>query len=510
MDKPFFKLGQDTMTTGSLYALACSKKPAITMTDESWKKIEYYSEILQTLSKSKQAYYGINTGFGILANVRIPPEDLLTLQLNLVRSHACGMGDELEPLYVRAMMVTKVHNFAQGHSGVSRACVQTLLDMLEKNIIPVVYSQGSVGASGDLAPLAHIALAMLGEGEVWDPKGQKVESSKALKKAGIALWSPAPKEGLSLINGTHMMSSMAAIAIEKSINLAKTADLTVAMSLDAVKGSLSPFVLELHKLKPHAGQIAVARNFAKIFVGSDEILHSHSACSKVQDPYSFRCVPQVHGAVRLAIDHVRSVVETELNSITDNPLIMEDGKIISGGHFHGEALAMTLDYLAIAISELGNISQCRIDKLTKPQLSQQPVFLSKNPGLNSGFMIPQTVAAAIASENKVLSHPASVDSIPTNVDQEDHVSMGPISANKALKVIENTEKILAIELLCAAQGVELLQPLKPNSVLQNILDRVRQYSAFLEEDRPLYKDMQNLQHCISRREIVDVANIDLD
>ena len=420
---------------------------------------------------------------------RIAKKDLNSLQINIIRSHACGVGAPIPLTWVRALMHLKLWHFLHGASGVREEVIRVMEGMLREDILPVIPSRGSVGASGDLAPLAHMAQGMLAEGMV-SFRGQTVRAEDAFKKTGLQPLSPSAKEGLALINGTHLMAVQGAFAIESAKRLMRVANLAGGLSLDALRGSLAPFAEEVHKLKPHKGQMLVAREMLELFDGPDEILASHEGCEKVQDPYSVRCIPQVHGASLDAISHCGSVIETELRSISDNPLVMVDGRIVSGGNFHGQAIAMAMDYMAIAVAEIANISERRIEKLTKPHTSGQPMFLTENPGLNSGFMIPQTVAAALVAENKVFCHPASVDSVPTNVDQEDHVSMGPTAGYKLIQVIENTERVLAIELLAAAQGIDLLAPLKPAPMLQKLHARLRKCSSFVSEDRSLSPDIE--------------------
>jgi len=432
---------------------------------------------VEAIANGDEPVYGINTGFGRLAGVRIPKKDLNKLQTNIIRSHACGVGEPIPDAWVRALLHLKLWHFLHGASGVRKEVIKVMEAMLQYDVLPVIPSRGSVGASGDLAPLAHLAQGMLGEGKV-RYKGKLAEAKDIFAKHGIAKLVPTAKEGLALINGTHLMAVQGAFAVESAKRLVRVANLAGGLSLDALRGSLAPYTDAIHQLKPHAGQIQVAADMREIFAGRDEIIESHEGCEKVQDPYSVRCIPQVHGASLDAIMHCHGVVETELRSVSDNPLVLVDGRIISGGNFHGQAIAMAMDYMAIAVAELANISERRTEKLTKPHTSGQPIFLTEQAGLNSGFMIPQTVAAALVSENKILCHPASVDSVPTNVDQEDHVSMGPAAGYKLTQVIENTEHVLAIELLAAAQGVELLAPLKPAPTLQRLHAKIRASSAF--------------------------------
>ena len=469
----------------------------VSFLDSHLEKVRQGREKVDQIARGDVPVYGINTGFGRLAGVRIPQKDLDKLQVNIIRSHACGVGKPIPLPWVRALLHLKLWHFVHGASGVRPEVILVMQDMLEHDVLPVIPSRGSVGASGDLAPLAHLALGMIGEGMVYHG-GKLAKAGDVFSDLGIKPLEPSAKEGLALINGTHLMAVQGAFALQAAKQLLNVANLAGAMTLDALRGSLSPFTEAIHKLKAHPGQLAVARTFRELFDGTDEILASHQDCEKVQDPYSIRCIPQVHGASMDAIAHCGRVIETELQSISDNPLVLADGRIVSGGNFHGQAIAMAMDYMAIAVAELANISERRTEKLTKPHTSGQPIFLTEQAGLNSGFMIPQTVAAALVSENKVLCHPASVDSVPTNVDQEDHVSMGPCAGYKLLQVIENSERVLAIELLAAAQGIDLLAPLKPAPKLQSLHARIRKSSSFVAEDRSLSTDIEAVASLISQ------------
>jgi histidine ammonia-lyase len=399
------------------------------------------------------AHYGINTGFGVLANKRISNEELTTLQQNILLSHACGVGDPVPMEISRLMLQLKIHSLSLGYSGVSKATFCQLLLLEEHNIVPWVPSRGSVGASGDLAPLAHLCLPLIGRGEVWDmPTKSKVTTAPVLRRLGIKPIMLQAKDGLALINGTQMMAAYGAFVLERTMILEREADLLAAMSLEALRGSAAPFDARIHRVRPHRGQRLVASNIRKLLEGS-EILESHRDCGKVQDPYSLRCVPQVHGASRDALDFARNTIEEELNSVTDNPLVFPEADILSGGNFHGQPLALALDFAAIALAELASISERRTYLLLEGH-DGLPKLLMKDTGVNSGFMIPQYTAAALVSENKVLCHPASVDSIPTSLGQEDHVSMGSISAFKLLGVLRNVERVLAVELLTSAQALD--------------------------------------------------------
>jgi len=407
-----------------------------------------------------QAHYGINTGFGVLANKRISTDELTTLQQNILLSHACGVGVPIPPDITRLMLQLKIHSLSLGYSGVSGQTFEQLLKLEEHDILPWIPSRGSVGASGDLAPLAHMCLPLIGRGEIWDEsRTKKVPAATALKEIGIEPINLQAKDGLALINGTQMMAAYGAFVLEQTLVLQREADVLAAMSLEALQGSSAPFDKRIHEIRPHHGQQVVASNIRKLLEGS-EILASHRDCGKVQDPYSLRCVPQVHGASRDALDYARTCIETELNSVTDNPLVFQDGDILSGGNFHGEPLALAMDFAAIALAELASISERRTYLLLEGH-DGLPKLLMKDTGVNSGFMIPQYTAAALVSENKILCHPASVDSIPTSLGQEDHVSMGSISAFKLLGVLHNVERVLAVELLTSAQALDFRSSLAP-------------------------------------------------
>ena len=407
-----------------------------------------------------EAHYGINTGFGVLANKRISSDDLAILQKNILLSHACGMGEPVPPDITRLMLQLKIHSLSLGYSGVSEQTFEQLLKLEEHDVLPWIPSRGSVGASGDLAPLAHMCLPLIGRGEVWDHAlSRRVPAPEILAAKGIEPISLQAKDGLALINGTQMMAAYGAFVLERTLNLQREADLLAAMSLEALQGSAAPFDQRIHTIRPHHGQQVVASNIRKLLEGS-EILASHRDCGKVQDPYSLRCVPQVHGASRDALDYSRQCIETELNSVTDNPLVFAQGDILSGGNFHGQPLALAMDFAAIALAELASISERRTYLLLEGH-DGLPKLLMQDTGVNSGFMIPQYTAAALVSENKVLCHPASVDSIPTSLGQEDHVSMGSISAFKLLMVLRNVERVLAVELLTSAQALDFRDGFSP-------------------------------------------------
>ena len=434
------------------------------------------------------AVYGVNTGFGFLADVRISAGQVIELQRNLVRSHAAGVGEALPAEVVRGMLLLRAQVLAQGHSGVRVEVAELLLAMLNKGVHPRVPQQGSVGASGDLAPLAHLALVMIGEGEA-EFDGRTMTGAEALACAGLAPVELAAKEGLSLVNGTQLMTAQGSLAVVDAEDCAKLADISGALSLEALKGTPRAFDPRIHAARPHPGQALSARNLARLLAGS-AIVESHRDCGKVQDPYSLRCMPQVHGATRDALRYVRSVLEIEAGSATDNPLVFPEGdEMVSGGNFHGQPVALALDFAAIAIAEIANIAERRIEQLVNPHLSGLPPFLVEASGLNSGFMMAQVTAAALVSENKILAHPASVDSIPSSAGREDHVSMGAHAAWKLRRIVDNVRNVLAVELLCGAQGIHLRRPLRPMPALDAVYVAIREAVPPLEHDRPLYRDI---------------------
>lgn len=443
------------------------------------------------------AVYGINTGFGFLAETRIPTADVRTLQRNLVRSHATGLGPDLPRPAVRAMMLLRAQVLALGHSGAREQVVEQLLAMLEHDVCPRVPAQGSVGASGDLAPLAHLALAMIGEGEVLAPQGAGyVAAAEALAAAGLQPLVLEAKEGLSLINGTQYMAALGALAVAEAQRLCTIADVAGAMSLEAIRGSVRPFDERIVGLRPHPGALTCASNLRALLRDSS-LMRSHADCRKVQDAYSFRCMPQVHGASRDALTWAATLLEREANSVTDNPLVFPDGRggaeVISGGNFHGQPLALALDLAAMATAELGNISERRVEQLVNPALSDGLTpFLAAKSGLESGLMIAQVASASLVSENKVLCHPASVDSIPSSAGKEDHVSMGSISARKLTQVVANVTYSLAIEVLAAAAGLDQRAPFDPSVGVRAALAAVRERVPKLTEDRPPYLDINVL------------------
>lgn len=430
--------------------------------------------------------YGVSTGFGKLADTAIESDKLGELQLNLLRHTAVGVGDPLPEPVVRAIMLLRANTLAVGNSGVRPLVCERLLEMLNAGLCPKIPAQGSVGASGDLAPLAHLGLTLVGEGEVWY-NGAWVPAKSVLPQLGLRPLELMAKEGLALVNGTQMMTGIGALTLLGAGRLVETAEVAGAMSLEAFRGTRGPFAEEVQAVRPHPGQIKTAERLRALLGESSEIADSHSECGKVQDPYSFRCMPQVHGAVRDTLSHVQRVIETEINAVTDNPLVFvgDEGEfeVISAGNFHGAPVAAALDFMAIALTDLAAISERRIANLIDDNVSGLPPFLTPDPGLHSGFMIHQVTAAALVSESKGLAHPASVDTIPTSANKEDHVSMGAWAARKVARVLENAERVTAIELFAAAQGFDLLRPLKSSDPLERAHTMIRDRAAFVEADR---------------------------
>lgn len=469
----------------SLYSDLAASMAALRASHEA---LDNSREVVNTALLDGKAHYGINTGFGVLANKRIDEEKLSELQQNILLSHACGVGDPVPPEITRLMLQLKIHALGLGYSGISRSTFHQLLKFEELGLTPWVPSRGSVGASGDLAPLAHLCLPLIGRGEVWDESlSSKKDAAEVMKLRGIEPVQLKAKDGLALINGTQLMAAYGCFILERVLVLQKEADILAAMSLEALQGSAAPFDSRIHQIRPHAGQIEVAGNIRKLLEES-EIMDSHRDCGRVQDPYCLRCVPQVHGASRDALNFARNSLEIELNSVTDNPLVFDNGDIISGGNFHGQPLAYAMDFAAIALAELGSISERRTYLLLEGH-DGLPKLLMKDTGVNSGFMIPQYTAAALVSENKILCHPASVDSIPTSLGQEDHVSMGSISALKLLPVLRNVERILAVEFLCATQALDFRAPLKPGKGVHVAYEMLRQQIDHAQQDYEVRSDL---------------------
>jgi histidine ammonia-lyase len=463
--------------------------------------------VVEKIVAENRAVYGVNTGFGKLSDVRIDPDKLSELQLNLVRSHSCGLGNPLSEAEARAMLLLRANVLACGLSGARSVVADTLVAMLEQGVTPVIPEKGSVGASGDLAPLAHLALTAIGEGEAFY-KGERLSGREALRRAGIEPLQLEVKEGLALLNGTQAMGAVGALALHRAERLTRLADVAGAMSLDALKGTPVAFDERIHAARPHTGQIAVAAHLRALMAGS-EIRQSHLENDpRVQDAYSLRCMPQVHGAVRDALEHARGVVETETGSATDNPLVFaESGDVLSGGNFHGAPLAMVFDYAAIALTDLMSITERRIDRMVNPDANENlPAFLTRQPGMSSGFMMLQVTAVALLSEAKVLSHPASVDNVPTDGGKEDHVSMGMTGATKLRAIVDIAEAATAIELIVGAEALEYRKPLAPGRGVQTAYEIVRSRVLRLEADRSMSGDIQKIVEVIRGGEFDSLLN----
>jgi histidine ammonia-lyase len=511
------QLDGSSLTLDTLLAVARDGAP-VAVTDAALARVDAARAIVDRKADTQTPVYGINTGFGSLAGVRIPHEDLAQLQVNLLRSHSAGIGDPLPPATVRAMMVMRANVLAKGYSGIRRETLLRLVDLLNRGVHPLVPARGSVGASGDLAPLAHLSLVLIGEGQVLHAPGppalpfppvDPLSGADALRLVGLAPITLAPKEGLALINGTQGSGAVLALALDAALRLARTADVVAALSVDVLKGSIHPFEPRIHAPRPFPGQQATAANLLALVDGS-AINKSHEFCGQVQDAYSLRCTPQVHGAVREALRFIRGMVETEANAATDNPMVFaESGDIVSGGNFHGAPLGIAADTLAIAVTHLATISERRVERLTNPALSGLPGFLTEHGGLHSGLMMVQVSAAALASELKALSHPASVDTIPTSANQEDHVSMSMTAALKAAQAVHLATRVVAIEALCACQGLELRRPLTSSAALERVVATVRARVARLVEDRPPAPDIAVIAQLIEDDAFVKATGVSL-
>ncbi|MFY7672554.1 histidine ammonia-lyase [Tenacibaculum sp. MEBiC06402] len=480
-----FKYGIDHLTVDKVLAIANGNLKA-EITDEAKKKVNDCRKKVETMANSNAAVYGINTGFGPLCDVQITPEETSKLQENLLITHAVGVGEPIDKLLSKIMMICKVHALCQGFSGVRLEMINRIIYFIENDILPVVPEQGSVGASGDLAPLSHLFLPLLGEGEFW-VEGQIVSAKEVLSNHNLEPLTLMAKEGLGLINGTQFILSHAIIGLKKMEYLLDLADVAGTMSLEGFQGSASPFRAELHTIRPFEGNIKVAKRIRMLLKDSQNV-ENHLECDRVQDPYSIRCMPQVHGASRNAFNHLNDLAEIEMNSVTDNPIVLSETEAISGGNFHGQPLAMVLDYASIAAAELGNISDRRSYLLLEGKYGL-PRLLTEAGGLNSGFMIPQYTTAALVTENKSLCFPPSADSVPTSLGQEDHVSMGSISGRKFNQILGNLEKILAIELMYAAQAMEFRRPNTFSEIIESNFELIRSKVAKLEEDRVLKDDI---------------------
>jgi histidine ammonia-lyase len=501
------KLGVDPLTLEAIAEVARAGKK-VQLSAEARGRIDAARRVVDRIQEggdAAPAVYGVNTGFGFLADVRISADEIRNLQRNLIRSHAAGVGAPLPEPVVRAMMLLRAQVLAGGYSGVRSVVCELLVEMLNRGVHPVIPSKGSVGASGDLAPLAHLALVVMGEGEaILD--GKRMDGGRALELAGLEPVQFEAKEGISLVNGTQCMTAIGALALVDAEDAARLADLVGAMSLEALKGTPRAFDPRIHAVRPHPGQAASARNLSRLLADS-AIVASHKNCGKVQDAYSLRCMPQVHGATRDALGYARRVLETEAASATDNPLVFADAnEMISGGNFHGQPVAIALDFAGIAAAELANIAERRIEQMVNPHLSSGlPAFLSPESGLNSGYMMAQVTAAALVSDNKILAHPASVDSIPSSAGREDHVSMGVHAADKLARIVDNVRNVLAIELLCAAQGVDLRAPHRPGPALDDAHKTLRARVAPLGTDRVVSRDVETVRALLDDGSLVAAA-----
>jgi len=493
-------LGVEEMTLEHLVAIA-REGARVRLSRESEELIHASRRLVEQWVQQERIVYGITTGFGALSDVTISRENSRSLQENVLMSHAAGVGNILDGETTRAVLALRIKDLAQGHSGIRHITVHHLIELLNREVLPLVPEKGSVGASGDLAPLAHLSLVLIGLGEAFY-QSDRLSGAEALRRAGLEPLRLEAGEGLALVNGTQVTSAIGGLAVSDAVRLSKMADIAASMSLEVLMGSRTEFDPRIHRVRPHPGQAAAADNMARITRNS-EIISSHKDCSRIQDAYTLRCSPQVHGASKDAITYAKRVVETEMNSSTNNPLIFpESGEFLLGGNFHGQPLALALDFLGLAVAELANISERRIERLVNPNLSGLPAFLVSSGGLNSGFMIAQYTAAALVSENKVLSHPACVDSIPTSANKEDHVSMGPIAARKGREIVRNAEHVIAIELLCAAQAMDLFTNMKPGEGTCAAYHTIRGVVSHLDRDRVLATDIARVVELLHSGEII--------
>ncbi len=498
-----FLFGKEHMSVGDALDLASGKRKG-RIDAETTERIKASRQIVLNIVAREKTVYGVNTGFGPLCTTIISPDDTRKLQDNILRSHSVGVGEPVPDEISLLMLVLKVHALSQGYSGIALATLERILWHIENRIAPVVPSQGSVGASGDLAPLAHLFLPLIGLGRV-RYKGKIVATGRMLQQEGLTPLVLGPKEGLALINGTQFIAAFSVKAVERMLNCLDAADIIGAMTLEALLGTEKPFDAELHKIRPFIGNQHVAHRL-RILLKNSEMVESHKDCNRVQDPYSLRCMPQVHGASRNAWLHLKELLTIELNAVTDNPIILDENRTISGGNFHGQPLGLPLDYTTIAASELGNISDRRTYLMLEGGFEGLPKLLMKNTGINSGFMIPQYTSAALVSENKGLCFPTSADSIPTSLGQEDHVSMASICARRTNQVLDNLENILAVELLCAAQAFDYRRPLKSGKILEACHNLIRQKIDHAEQDRVFADDIETARRIIASKKLVDVAN----
>ncbi|THB80187.1 MAG: histidine ammonia-lyase [Desulfobacteraceae bacterium] len=502
MSEPIVLNGKD-LNLNDLVRIARGGR-GVRISENAEARMEKSRGLVDEWVRNGERIYGVTTGFGALSGVTISYEDTRALQKNILLSHAAGMGDPLDEDVVRAMIALRVNDFCRGNSGLRLSTIRLLADVLNSGMVPLVPEKGSVGASGDLVPMAHLSLVLIGEGEAW-VNGKRMPGAEALKTCGLEPIDLESGEGLALINGTQLMAALGSLAVYDAINLCKHADIAASMSLEVLMGTRAAFDERIHLARPHKGQIKAAQNMLRI-TNNSEIISSHKDCSKVQDAYTLRCSPQVHGASWDALGYVDGIMHTEMNASTENPLIFPDTQtFLSGGNFHGQPLALACDFLSIAVSELANISERRIERLVNPQLSGLPAFLIEDGGLHSGFMIAQYAAAALVSENKVLAHPASVDSIPTSANKEDHVSMGAWAARKCRSIVANVEEVLAIELLSAAQAIDLFTNLKAGEGTMAAYQVIRGQVDYLTKDRFLSSDIARVKALLKNHRIVDAV-----
>lgn len=495
------------ITLENLYEIAYNPKIKAQLAPEAIVEMKKSRDYIEGRISGGEVMYGVNTGFGAFSSVRISDAEIAQLQRNLIRSHCMGVGTPFTKQQTRAMMVLRANALAKGHSGIRPLVVEKILEFLNNDIIPVVPSQGSVGASGDLAPLSHLALAIIGEGQAWGPQGEPVEVQELLKSKNMEALDLQAKEGLSMINGCQVMTAVGLLTLWEARRLLWMADLAGAMTLEGMRGTRKAFDPLIAATRPHPGEAKTARNLMKLLGATSEISQSHATDDhRVQDAYSLRCMPAVHGAAKDALQYVVKVLQTEANSSTDNPLVFaEANKVLSCGNFHGMPVAHAMDFAGIAISSQASISECRISKLISTQMSELPAFLTPNGGLNSGHMIVQVAAASLVSENKVLAHPASVDSIPTSAEKEDHVSMGTIAARKFNQILKNAENVVAMEFLSATQALDLLAPLKPAAAVQAAHAHIRKTVPFAKEDRIFHKDVEAIKAMMLNSELIEVV-----
>lgn len=495
-------LDGNSLTVDEIVAV-CRQGAKVALKEEAQKAIQISRDIVDKHVANHEAIYGLSTGFGKFVSVAIPEEDLDKLQYNLIVSDACGVGDPFPEDVTRAIMLLRANALAKGFSGIRLSTVETLLEMLNKGVHPVIPEKGSVGSSGDLCPLAHMVMPMIGEGEAVY-QGKTLPGAEAMKAAGIGIVTLKAKEGLALINGTCAMMGVASLAIHDAEVALKTADIAAMLTVDSLEGIVDPYDPRIQQIRPHSGQIDAAANFRKLLDGSK--LTVHQGPVRIQDAYTLRCLPQIHGASRMAYDYVRTVIETEINSVTDNPLIFPDnGDIFSGGNFHGQPVSVAMSTLGLAMAEYANVSERRIERLVNPQLSGMKGFLTPVEGINDGYMVAQYAAAALVSENKILAHPACVDSIPTCANQEDHVSFGTIAARNAAKIIDHVQHVLAIELLCGAQAADFKGPDKLAPATKAAYDTVRSEVPFMETDRAIYLDTNKVVAQLKSGKILDAV-----